>query len=207
MGCVGAWSLHPSQIDDRQARVLARSGGSRLRQKIVAAMPDGAGAVMIDGKMQDDATWKQAKVLARPRRAWSPPRIPTWRRATALTDVVEDYLDHDEQNAQRQVQDRSGGASTACIPFRGVVFDIDPVFNNTEEWWQSIPAEVRPHKDQPFYHLFAENAGDRIHRLCVGAESCCRIPRAQPIRHPECRRGVRAATKAAATGRATRQVH
>ena len=42
--------------------------------------------------------------------------------------------------------------------FRGVVFDIDPEFNNTEEWWLSIPAEVRPHKDQPFYHLYAENA-------------------------------------------------
>ena len=42
-------------------------------------------------------------------------------------------------------------------PFRGVVFDIDPLFSNTEEWYQSIPAEVRPHKDQPYYHLFAEN--------------------------------------------------
>jgi heat shock protein HspQ len=41
--------------------------------------------------------------------------------------------------------------------FRGVVFDIDPEFANTEEWWQSIPAEIRPRKDQPFYHLFAEN--------------------------------------------------
>ena len=43
-------------------------------------------------------------------------------------------------------------------PFRGVVFDIDPVFSNTEEWWLSIPPEVRPRKDQPFYHLLAENA-------------------------------------------------
>ena len=42
--------------------------------------------------------------------------------------------------------------------FRGVIFDIDPVFNNTEEWWLSIPEEVRPHKDQPFYHLLAENS-------------------------------------------------
>src|SRR5579872_6394426 len=44
------------------------------------------------------------------------------------------------------------------FPFRGVVFDIDPEFNNTEEWYQSIPEKVRPRKDQPFYHLFAENA-------------------------------------------------
>jgi heat shock protein HspQ len=43
-------------------------------------------------------------------------------------------------------------------PFRGVIYDVDPVFANTEEWWQQIPAEVRPSKDQPFYHLFAENA-------------------------------------------------
>ncbi len=41
--------------------------------------------------------------------------------------------------------------------FRGVVFDIDPVFSNSEEWYQAIPEEVRPAKDQPFYHLLAEN--------------------------------------------------
>jgi heat shock protein HspQ len=42
--------------------------------------------------------------------------------------------------------------------FRGVIFDVDPVFNNTEEWWLAIPEEMRPAKDQPFYHLLAENA-------------------------------------------------
>src|SRR5690606_38638216 len=42
-------------------------------------------------------------------------------------------------------------------PFRGVIFDVDPVFNNTEEWWLSIPEEIRPRKDQPYYHLLAEN--------------------------------------------------
>ena len=42
------------------------------------------------------------------------------------------------------------------LGFRGVIFDIDPEFNNTEEWYQSIPKEIRPKKDQPFYHLFAE---------------------------------------------------
>ena len=41
--------------------------------------------------------------------------------------------------------------------FRGVIFDVDPVFANTEAWWLSIPVEVRPRKDQPFYHLLAEN--------------------------------------------------
>lgn len=43
------------------------------------------------------------------------------------------------------------------FPFRGVIYDIDPIFSHTEEWWESIPPEVRPHKDQPFYHLYAEN--------------------------------------------------
>ncbi|MBC6440823.1 MAG: heat shock protein HspQ [Rhodospirillales bacterium] len=42
-------------------------------------------------------------------------------------------------------------------PFRGVIFDVDPVFANTEEWWLSIPEDVRPTKDQPYYHLLAEN--------------------------------------------------
>lgn len=41
--------------------------------------------------------------------------------------------------------------------FRGVVFDVDPEFANTEEWWEAIPIEVRPERDQPFYHLLAEN--------------------------------------------------
>jgi heat shock protein HspQ len=43
------------------------------------------------------------------------------------------------------------------FPFRGVIFDVDPVFDNTEEWWLSIPEAIRPRKNQPFYHLFAEN--------------------------------------------------
>ena len=43
------------------------------------------------------------------------------------------------------------------FPFRGVIFDVDPVFGNTEEWWLAIPAEMRPRKDQPFYHLLAES--------------------------------------------------
>jgi len=63
MGCVGAWSLHPSQIDIAKTVFSPDPAEVIFARKIVAAMPDGAGAVMIDGKMQDDATWKQAKVL------------------------------------------------------------------------------------------------------------------------------------------------
>jgi malyl-CoA/(S)-citramalyl-CoA lyase len=63
MGCVGAWSLHPSQIDIAKTVFSPDPTEVAFAKKIVTAMPDGAGAVMIDGKMQDDATWKQAKVL------------------------------------------------------------------------------------------------------------------------------------------------
>jgi malyl-CoA/(S)-citramalyl-CoA lyase len=63
MGCVGAWSLHPSQIDIAKRVFSPDPTEVAFAKKILAAMPDGTGAVMIDGKMQDDATWKQAKVL------------------------------------------------------------------------------------------------------------------------------------------------
>jgi malyl-CoA/(S)-citramalyl-CoA lyase len=63
MGCLGAWSLHPSQIDIAKKVFSPDPAEVAFAKRIVAAMPDGAGAVMIDGKMQDDATWKQAKVL------------------------------------------------------------------------------------------------------------------------------------------------
>jgi malyl-CoA/(S)-citramalyl-CoA lyase len=63
MGCVGAWSLHPSQVDIAKTVFSPDPAEVEFAKKIIAAMPDGAGAVMIDGKMQDDATWKQAKVV------------------------------------------------------------------------------------------------------------------------------------------------
>jgi len=63
LGCVGAWSLHPSQVAIAKKVFSPDPAEVAFAKKIVEAMPDGAGAVMIDGKMQDDATWKQAKVL------------------------------------------------------------------------------------------------------------------------------------------------
>ena len=64
MGCAGAWSLHPSQIDIAKRVFTPDPAEAAFAQRILEAMPDGTGAVMIDGKMQDDATWKQAKVIA-----------------------------------------------------------------------------------------------------------------------------------------------
>jgi len=63
MGCVGAWSLHPSQVPIAKRVFSPDPAEVAFAKKIIAAMPDGSGTVMIDGKMQDDATWKQAKVL------------------------------------------------------------------------------------------------------------------------------------------------
>jgi heat shock protein HspQ len=70
------------------------------------------------------------------------------------------------------------------FPFRGVVFDIDPEFDNTEEWWLSIPEEVRPHKDQPFYHLFAENA-ETEYIAYVSEQNLLPDNSGEPIRHPQ----------------------
>ena len=69
-------------------------------------------------------------------------------------------------------------------PFRGVVFDIDPSFDNTDEWYESIPSEIRPHKDQPFYHLFAENA-ETEYVAYVSEQNLLPDNSSEPIRHPQ----------------------
>lgn len=69
-------------------------------------------------------------------------------------------------------------------PFRGVIFDVDPVFANTEEWWQAIPAEMRPRKDQPFYHLLAENQ-DSEYVAYVSEQNLLPDESDEPLRHPQ----------------------
>ncbi len=69
-------------------------------------------------------------------------------------------------------------------PFRGVVFDVDPVFDNTEEWWQAIPEEIRPYKDQPFYHLLAEN-GESGYVAYVSEQNLLPDETGSPISHPQ----------------------
>lgn len=69
-------------------------------------------------------------------------------------------------------------------PFRGLVFDVDPVFANTEEWWLSIPEDVRPSKDQPFYHLFAENA-ETEYIAYVSEQNLLPDTSGEPLRHPQ----------------------
>lgn len=67
--------------------------------------------------------------------------------------------------------------------FRGVVFDIDPVFANSEEWYQAIPEDVRPAKDQPFYHLLAENS-DSSYIAYVSQQNLIRDESDEPVDHP-----------------------
>ena len=69
-------------------------------------------------------------------------------------------------------------------PFRGVIFDVDPEFANTEEWWESIPEEVRPRKDQPFYHLLAENA-ETTYTAYVSEQNLLPDEGGGPVGHPQ----------------------
>jgi heat shock protein HspQ len=67
--------------------------------------------------------------------------------------------------------------------FRGVIFDVDPVFANSEEWYDSIPADIRPRKDQPFYHLLAENT-DSSYVAYVSQQNLVHDESEEPIDHP-----------------------
>ena len=69
-------------------------------------------------------------------------------------------------------------------PFRGVIYDIDPVFANTEEWWLAIPEPMRPSKDQPFYHLLAENS-DSEYVAYVSEQNLLPDGSREPLRHPQ----------------------
>ncbi len=69
-------------------------------------------------------------------------------------------------------------------PFRGVIFDVDPEFNNTEEWWDAIPDDVRPRKDQPFYHLLAENE-ETEYIAYVSEQNLVADETGEPVRHPQ----------------------
>ena len=70
------------------------------------------------------------------------------------------------------------------FPFRGVIFDVDPTFSNTDEWWDSIPEHLRPSKDQPFYHLLAEN-DESYYIAYVSEQNLLSDASGKPVRHPQ----------------------
>jgi heat shock protein HspQ len=69
-------------------------------------------------------------------------------------------------------------------PFRGVIYDVDPVFSNSEQWYQSIPADRRPSKDQPYYHLLAQNAQGGPYEAYVSEQNLLPDSGNGPITHP-----------------------
>ncbi|WP_310496659.1 heat shock protein HspQ [Sandarakinorhabdus sp.] len=93
-----------------------------------------------------------------------------------------------------EIQQAEGEASPATFaigdvvhhrlfPFRGVIFDVDPVFANTDEWWEAIPETIRPRKNQPFYHLFAEN-DESSYVAYVSQQNLVLEPDGEPVGHP-----------------------
>jgi heat shock protein HspQ len=68
--------------------------------------------------------------------------------------------------------------------FRGVIFDVDPTFANTEQWWLSIPEHVRPRKDQPFYHLLAES-DENSYVAYVSEQNLLPDDTGEPVGHPQ----------------------
>lgn len=69
-------------------------------------------------------------------------------------------------------------------PFRGVIFDVDPEYGNSDEWYENIPEEIRPAKDQPFYHLFAEN-DESEYIAYVSEQNLLEEENPEPVRHPQ----------------------
>lgn len=72
------------------------------------------------------------------------------------------------------------------FPFRGIIFDVDPEFANTEEWYEAIPEGARPNKDQPFYHLLAENS-ETDYIAYVSEQNLVEDISDEPVRHPQIR--------------------
>jgi heat shock protein HspQ len=103
---------------------------------------------------------------------------------SGIQSTIQAELDGLEVRVRHRRPWRSPVVRHRLFPFRGVVFDIDPQFNNTEEWYESIPAEVRPHKDQPFYHLFAENA-ETEYIAYVSEQNLLPDTSGEPVRHPQ----------------------
>jgi heat shock protein HspQ len=117
-----------------------------------------------------------------------------------LSKTVPETAPRSRAKPRKKPADRDGSAAAREIriaryqlgdvvkhrvfPFRGVIFDIDPSFSNTEEWYCSIPQEVRPAKDQPFYHLLAENA-DTEYVAYVSEQNLLPDTTGTPLRHPQ----------------------
>ena len=206
-GCVGAWTLHPTQIDIAKRVFSLDPKEVAFAKRIVEAMPDGTGAAMIDGKMQDDATWKQAKVIldlarlvaSQGPRAEGPLRAvscrsqwrcrPQRKRSAALIvrqrryrTVSCEQLAQDSADGPALGRPNSGSArwcATASTRSAASFSTSTPIFNNTEEWWQSIPAGRAPAQGPALLPPAGRERADRVRRLRLRAEPAARRDRAR----------------------------
>jgi heat shock protein HspQ len=167
----------PTQQDAPQSSSVKPSPTKRLAAKPVTAKPTPAAVTKLAAK----ATAKPLTKLAKPAELTEVAAKPKPRKASTKTAATvtapKAGLRHAKFSVGAVVKHR-------VYPFRGVVFDIDPVFNNTEDWWQAIPEEIRPRKDQPFYHLLAENA-ETTYVAYVSEQNLLADKTGQPVRHPQ----------------------
>jgi heat shock protein HspQ len=118
------------------------------------------------------------------------PALLLVRSGLVVLDLADTIADMDDMSENPKAPDISDAAfnigDVVChrvFDFRGVVFDIDPVFANSDEWYDSIPESVRPSKDQPFYHLFAENA-ENSYIAYVSQQNLIPDVKHGPVNHP-----------------------
>jgi heat shock protein HspQ len=116
--------------------------------------------------MMTRAIKSERKAVPPPRKAAAPVPRPRKRKTRQAKFRLGDVVRH------------------RFYPFRGVIFDVDPVFNSTEEWWESIPAEIRPRKNQPYYHLLAENEQTE-YIAYVSEQNLLPDDSGEPLRHPQ----------------------
>ena len=178
MGCVGAWTLHPSQIPIAK-RVFSPDPAEIAFAKKIAACH--AGRKRCGHDRRQDAGRRHLEAgqgaldLARlSRRQGSAAR-------GALRSLMLGIAMSKTRNAKFQI---GQVVRHRLFPFRGVVFDIDPEFNNTEEWYQVHPGGGAPNQGPAVLPFIRGERGNRIHRLRVGAES---LPdtSGEPVRHPQ----------------------
>lgn len=104
--------------------------------------------------------------------------------------ISDRWAKYSEKNAESMSSIRTAKFQIGQVvrhrvfPFRGIIFDVDPEFANTEEWYQAIPAAVRPRKDQPFYHLLAENE-ETEYIAYVSEQNLLPDTSGEPVRHPQ----------------------
>ena len=150
MGCAAPWTLHPAATMRRERVFSPDPAEVAFAKKIIEAMPDGTGAVMIDGEIADDATWKQAKVVVDLHRLVAAKdaggggaACSLWRRAGVCRDP--DYVVSVGKMRNAKFKIGQVVVSSPPVSVFAVVFDIDPEFNNTEEWSSRSRRRLRPH--------------------------------------------------------------